>query len=613
VPRAVAQTLGVREVPGKPILDVLCTQVQGREALLVLDNCEHLLAACAGVADAILRAGAKLTIMATSREPLGLPGEQRYSLPVLSLPEPRATAETTARAEAVQLFVARAQKQQPDFILDAVRSPLVAQICIRLDGIPLGLELAAARVRSLSLEQIHARLDDRFRLLTGGARTAPPRQQTLRATLDWSYDLLHESEKLLLMRLSVFAGGWTLPAAEQVCAGDGVQGQEVLNLLASLCDKSLVMVERDDGIYRYRLLETVRQYARERLVERGGGEHVRTRHRDYFLALAEEAYLQHSSRELATWLQRLEQEHDNLRSALEWALVAAGAADGLRLCGVLGIFWRTRGHLSEGREWCARALGKPGAEERTPDRRLALNSAGALAHFQTDYRAAEAFAREDLAIVRELGDRSGVAASLNNLGAVARAQGDFVAARTLLEESLAIERDLGHRENMARSLNNLGRVARSQGDYAVARSLLEEALAIKRELDDPGGVALTLVNLAHVACEVGDLARADELYKASLPIQREARNKYLLASTLWGMGEVVAALWSPLDAARIWGTAERLGEEIESPIAPDERARYDRCVAAARTAAGNDAVFDRAWQDGRALTLEQAIEFTLEK
>ena len=651
VPTSVAQVLGVRERTGTPLMDTLCAHLKARQLLLILDNCEHLLDACATLAEAVLRSAAETTIIATSREPLHVAGEQTYPLQALSLPEPSASAEAMGRSEAVQLFVERARRQLPDFELTNAGAPAVAQLCIHLDGIPLALELAAARIRSLSIEQIHARLHDRFKLLTGGNRTALPRQQTLRATLDWSYDLLTGEERLLLQRLSVFAGGWTLEAAEQVCVGEGLENCEVLDLLASLSDKSLVMAEQKDAHSRYRLLETMHQYAREKLVESGGGEAVRARHRDYFLVLAEEAEPKLLGAEQAAWLRRLEEEHENLRASLDWSLGEAESGAGLRLCGALQQFWWTRGHLSEGREWCVRLLGKAGGEERTQERAKVLNAAGGLAYHQGDYAAARARHEESLAIVRELGDRSGIARSLNNLGNVlhdegnhasARAryeeslairrqlgdrrgmasslnnlaqiafyQGDYPAARALNEESLAIKRQLGDRRGIAFSLHNLGSVAFDQGDYPAARALNEECVAIMRELGDRGGVVASLGNLANVAFEQGDYPAAGALFEQGLAIQRELGDMRAIASSLEGLSAVVAALGSSLRAVRIWGAAERQREEIGSPLPPNERPRYGRRVAAARAALGDDAAFDRAWQEGRALTLEQAIALAL--
>ena len=513
--------------------------------------------------------------------------------------------------------------------------------------------MAAARAGTLSIEQINLRLNDRFKLLTSGTRTALPRQQTLRSLIDWSYDLLHVPEKLLLQRLSVFAGGWTLEAAEQTCTGEGVEDREALDLLTSLADKSLVVVEQKDGYSRYRQLETVRQYARERLLANGGEEAVRQRHRDYFLALADTAEPKLLGAEQVEWLRRLEEEHDNLRSALEWSLAEEGSQKDLRLCGALDRFWSTRGHLTEGREWCARILAKERAADRTLECAKALHAAGNLAWNQTDYRAARALLEQSLAISRELGAHGDIARALNSLGNVAIEQGDYPAARALYEESLAIRRELGDRRGMAALLRNLGIIAYELGDLSASRALSEEALAISRDLGDRGTIADELNNLGTVAIEQGNLASARALNEESLAIGRElgdwdviatsvhnlgivaylqsdlasARALYMqglatrrelgdrlgIARALEGLAGVVAALGSSLRAACIWGAAERLREEIGSPLSPTERSRCDRCSAAARAAAGDGAAFDRAWQDGHAMTLKQAIELASEE
>ena len=351
----------------------------------------------------------------------------------LSLPDRKQapTPQSLSIYESVRLFIDRALLVRPEFQVTNQNAPALASLCYHLDGIPLAIELAAARVRSLSVEEIDGKLDQRFRLLTGGSRTALPRQQTLRSLIDWSYDLLREPEKLLLQRLSVFAGGWTLAAAEEVCADEGVERGNVLDLLTSLADKNLVVPEQEDAHTRCRLLETLRQYARDRLEDTGGSAAVRVRHRDYYLALAEEADPKLKGAEQAEWLKRLEEEHENLRAGLACSLAEAETGGGLRLCGALQRFWWTRGYLSEGRQWCMGVLCKAGAEERTRERANVLNAAGVLAKYQGDYPAARALHEESLAIRRELGDRLGIAASLNSLGAVAQDQGDYPATRAL--------------------------------------------------------------------------------------------------------------------------------------------------------------------------------------
>ena len=695
VAQTVASVLGLKEASGQPIIHTLTEYLKRKQLLLLLDNCEHLVDACATLADTLVRQCPGVRILATSREALGITGEQAYRVPSLSLPDRKQapTPQSLSIYESVQLFIDRALLVRSDFQVTNQNAPALASVCYHLDGIPLAIELAAARVRSLSVEEIDGKLDERFRLLTGGSRTALPRQQTLRSLIDWSYDLLREPEKLFLQRLSVFAGGWTLAVAQEVCAGEGIEQRDVLDLQSSLADKSLVLAEPTDGHTRYRLLETVRQYATERLAETGAREALRERHRDYFLALAEEAAPKLEGAEQAAWLQRLEKEYENLRASLEWSLDETGSRGGLRLCVALARFWPTRGYLSEGRAWCARILGKAGGEEATPERAKVLNAAGVLAWFQgdypgaralheeslairralgdrssiaislnslgnvasnqRDYPTARALFEESLAIRRELGDRSGMAAPLSNLGIIAEYQGDYRAARALNEESLAIRRELGNRLGIALSLTNLGNVAYCQGDYPAARALHEESLAIRRELGDRLGIALSLNNLGNVAHGQGDYPAAGALYEESLAIrrelgdrlgvalslnnlgyvahcqgdfpaararleeglaiQRELGDRVGIACLLEGLAAVFASLRDALRAACIWGAAERLRAEIETPLPPAERPDYDRCVGAARAVAGDDAAFDRAWQEGSLLTLGQAIELALAK
>ena len=363
VPSALAQVLQVKESAGQTAGQrAVQPSAARRRPCCILDNCEHVLDACARLAEVLLRETAQVTVIATSREPLHLAAEHTYPVAALPLPDPKATAQSIARSDAVQLFVERARQYRPDFDLQEQRARAVAEICVRLDGIPLALELAAARVAVLPVEQIVRLLDQRFRLLTSGDRELP-RHQTLRAMIDWSYELLDDAEKALFARLSVFAGGWTLAAAEAVCGGEPIAKDEVVYVLIGLIEQSLVVADEDGD--RYRMLETVREYANVKLVECGEPDAVRQRHRDYFLALAEDAEPRLAGPEQGAWLQRLDEEHDNSRSALDWSLAEAGSEGGLRLCGALQRYWVTRGHLSEGREWCMRALGKAGAKDRT--------------------------------------------------------------------------------------------------------------------------------------------------------------------------------------------------------------------------------------------------------
>jgi predicted ATPase/class 3 adenylate cyclase len=615
VPQTVASVLGLKGEPGKPIARSLIEYLGDKRLLLLLDNCEHLLDGCAQLVDALVRQCPQLTFLASSREALGIAGEQAYRVPSLSLPGPTQehTRESVARFEAVQLFTDRALFARPDFQVNQQNAAALASICHRLDGIPLAIELAAARVRSLAVEEINRKLDQRFQLLTGGSRTALPRQQTLRSLIDWSYDLLSDRERRLLQRLSVFVGGWTLEAAEQVCAGDGVAEEEVLDLLTSLCDKSLVSADQNDAGYRYRLLETVRQYARERLLTSEGAQAIRARHRDCFLALAEETHPKLKGPEQAKWLQRLEAEHENLRASLEWSLADAGLNAGLRLCGSLQFFWIMRGHFSEGRRWCERILARAGGDERTPERANALNAAGLMAYRQDDFAAARTLLEESLAIRRQLGDLKGIGAAAGNLGMVVLDEGDFASARTLHEESLAIARELGNRNGVAASLANLGNANYEQRDFAAARAQFEESLAISRELGNSQATAMTLHWLGMVEGAQGNHSAAEALYRESLKILRELGLRGRLFYSLQALATVAAALGYPLRAARLWGAEERLREEIGLSRPTEERPESDPQIRDARTAAGDATAFDRAWQEGRALTLEHAIEFALEE
>jgi predicted ATPase/class 3 adenylate cyclase len=455
---AVAQALGLREEPGRPLLATLSDHLQDQRLLLVLDNCEHLVMACADLASALVRRCPTLSILATSREGLEVAGEHRYRVPSLpvpdlaSLPPPEWLASTAA----VALFVARARERRPDFALGAQNARAVARVCVRLDGIPLAIELAAARVGSLAVEGIAARLDDCFRLLTGGSRDALPRQRTLRATLDWSYDLLDKGEQQLLDRLSVLgAGGCTLDGVETVCGGDGIAVLEVLDLLGGLVNKSLVQAEEAGGEVRYGLLETVRQYGLEHLAASGGAASVRDRHLGWFLALAEQAEPRLSGPDQGQWLARLEAEHDNLRAALGWARERGAAEEGLRLAGALWRFWEIHGDWGEGRDWLEGALaggghGVPAARAR------ALHGAGILAFRQGDAGRAVARLEEALDLYRELGDTCAIAASLGNLGLVAYRQGEYGRAVARLEEALDLLRELDDMPGIAASLVNLG-------------------------------------------------------------------------------------------------------------------------------------------------------------
>ncbi|HEX6794746.1 MAG TPA: tetratricopeptide repeat protein [Casimicrobiaceae bacterium] len=651
VPGALAQALSVKESPGRSSIQTLCDYLRPLEIMVVLDNCEHVLDACARLAETLLRESAGLTLIATSREPLRIGAEHTYALGPLPLPDPQGDAQSIAQSDSVRLYVDRARQHRPGFDLRDQRARAVAQICVRLDGIPLALELAAARMAVLPVEQIVRLLDQRFRLLASGSRSALPRHQTLRALLDWSYELLNEAERQLFARLSVFAGGWTLAAAEVVGAADVIAKDDVVYLLIALVEKSLVVA--DDNGDRYRMLETVREYAREKLVTKQAANAVRERHRDFFLAMAVDAEPNLAGPEQASWLQRLEDEHDNFRSALEYCLMArSGTNAGLRFCGALHWFWIMRGYRSEGRDWCKRVLSIDGIHTPVPERAMALQAAGILAFHLGDFPAARAYHEESLAIARALSDHQGIARatislsnlrlrqgdvavartlceealalsrslqdpwltqqSLNGLGNVAGSMGDHLGAKSFYEESLAIARARADRVRIAILLNNLGYVTFQEGEYSAARALFEESLAIRRELEDSGGIAYALSGLAEVALQQRDYSAAGAFSRDALLIRRELGDKMGISELLEKQAAVFAGIGNVPLAARIAGAAARLRDEIGFPLTKDERLQHEQHMAVARAALGDDDAFNQAWRDGRGLSLEQAIEISLE-
>jgi predicted ATPase len=544
VTQEVGRALGVRAEPGRSLIETLLDALRARQLLLVLDNCEHLVAACADLAHALLRACPGVRLLATSREALGVPGETVWRVPSLAVPQPPPPPlEQLTQYEAVRLFIERSVLSQPSFAVTNENAPAVAGICQRLEGIPLAIELAAARVKLLAVEQIMARLDDRFRLLTGGSRTVLPRQQTLRAAIDWSFDLLTEPERVLLRRLSVFAGRMTLDAAEAICADDAVEACQVLDLLGQLVEKSLLEVEEEGDQARYHLLETLRQYGAEKL--QGSGEEValRDRHRDWFLGLAEAA--EPHLRELLTTveereeqLKRLQRGHDDLRAALAWSGQREDTEALLRLAGALSRFWAWQNYWEEGRRWLERALQHEG-DVPAAVRAKALSGAGELAWAQGDWAAAAARWQECLALFRELDDPRRVAETLDSLGYLRLHRDDLASAGTLFEESLAIRRRIDDRQNIAQSLINLGNVALNQGALADARSCYEESLAIWRELGDKGGIARALASLGSVFEWQGDYSTARSRVAEGLAVQRELGDQRGIAGYLCQLGLVL--------------------------------------------------------------------------
>jgi predicted ATPase/DNA-binding NarL/FixJ family response regulator len=620
VPQSVAQVLNVYERPGRPLTDVIVEDLKELDVLLVLDNCEHLVGACAELAWALLRACHRLGILATSREALGLAGERSFPVPPLSVPDPENPPEfaSLTQYEAIRLFLERAQDVAPAFELTEQNAPVVAKVCRTLDGMPLAIELAAARVRVLSVEQISSRLEDSFSLLAGGSRTAEPRQRTLRAAIDWSYDLLPEEERVLFRRLSVFAGGFSLDAAETVCAGIGIERHEVLDLLSHLIDKSLVVVAERDGKARYGLLQTVRRYALERLEHSGEeAELLGERHARYYLALAEEA--EPELKEQVAWLERLEREHDNFRSALSWALESqdehpgARAELGLRLAAALaqGRFWNAYGP-SEGRRWLETGLASSGTSP-TPVRAKALSQAGWLAIYEGDYRRAVALLDEGMALFEEQGDKSGVAISLFHLGHMALHGGDRERAKALALEAEALHSELSDQQAIGLLHFFLGMFVQDEGEYDRAVGHYEEGLALHRELGDLRGMAMCLTALGASALEKHDPARAAAFYEEDLRVLRRLKDKTGTAYGLRGMACVAALRGDAVRAARIWGAAETLAETISLPLSAFDRSHpdYESLIKTARSSLNDETVWEVVQAEGRAMATAEAVEYAL--
>jgi predicted ATPase/class 3 adenylate cyclase len=613
VPKVVASALSLPEQRRRSLTASLLDYLRPRSILLVLDNCEHLLDACAQLSDVLMRGCPHLRILATSRESLGLEGERIYRVPSLSIPDsPRwTTTEDVMRYEAVRLFMERAASSNPGFQLTTENAPAVVHVCQRLDGIPLALELAAARLRVLAVEQLAARLGDRFRLLSGGSRSALPRHKTLRAAMDWSYDLLLPKERVIFHRLSVFAGGWTLEAAETVCSGARIPPHEALELLSGLVDKSLLIMEAEGGEARYRLLESVRQYAQDRLVESGEAADVRRRCRDWFLALAERAEPRLRGRDSRIWLKKLETEHDNLRAALEWSEAQEdGAETMLRLCGALGWFWTVRGFWFEARRWMEAALERS-SEVRTPARIKVLQRLAVIVLRQRDYERTTALSEEALSLCAESGDSTGIAVSTDHLGMVALRQHEWTRATVLFERSLALFRELGNKWFVSMELAQLGMVARSQGDYTRAAALQMESLDLFREVgDEYYGIPYALRNVAFVALHLGDCLQAAKHYREAITLSRGFGDPWIIEECLEGLGRVACALGRYERAARLFGVAEASREVLGDGLSTDAKVIHDQGVSAASAGLGVEGLAS-AWTAGRAMTLEQAIDYAL--
>lgn len=600
VPQAVAGVLGVKEEAGQPMLDSLRAYVRDKTLLIILDNCEHLRHPCAALAKALLQAGAGVKLLASSREALQVAGETVYPMPTLTVPGQRDDSDPSAlaRHEAVRLFVDRASAARSTFRLDEGNAAAVALICRQLDGIPLALELAAARTRALSVQAIATRLEDRFRLLVSGDRTVLPRQRTLRALIDWSFDLLGPAEQALFRRLAVFAGGWTLEAAEAVAGddtADGLDGGQVLDLLAGLLEKSLVVME--SGGERYRMLETVRAYAEEKLAEAGDGPATRRRHLQHWVGAAEAARPHLSGAEQGLWLARLDLERENFLAAHHYSDAASpGDPDphtgdhlGLRLLHALRPYWINRGELSTGLRLATDIAARPGLQARDAARCMALFGVGQFCLFLDDNQKARKVLEECLSIAREIGHTAIVAHTLQPLGNSCLALGEAQAARGHLEDAVKLAGELGDPRELAAALNALGMALRIQEQHAAAEPVFVRAIALAREVEDLETVAIGLLNLVMVQLERRYTAALPTMLGEVLTVVMQTGSQPLLHSLLEIGAAVAVAQGRGTEAARLLGGADALRRQAGLRRHPADTALLQPWVAACRTLLGDGA------------------------
>jgi predicted ATPase/DNA-binding SARP family transcriptional activator len=615
-PALVAQTVaarwGIREAADHPLMQTLAESLRRKKLLLILDNCEHLVTACAQVTATLLPHCPALRIVATSREALNVAGETVWLVPSLSFPDPHTlpSLEDLAQYEAIALFLDRAQAAAPTFHLSPQNVRAIAAVCQRLDGIPLALELAAARVKMLSVEQMLQRLQEGFRLLTTSSSTALPRHQTLQATMEWSYHLLTEQEQLLFRRLSVFAGGFSLEAVEAVCVGSGLERDAVLEVFSRLVDKSLVVVVEQGAELRYRLLETMRQYGQEQLRLSAELAPLQEAHAAFFLGFAQAIEPHLTTAERPVWLRRLEGEHDNLRAALAWSQTALGQQErGLRLAGTLWWFWFHRGWWSEGRRWLESLLALTAAAGSA--RAKLLLGAGWLAFAQGDHEHARAQLEESVRLWRQVQDTRGLAYALTFLSQVVQVQGNQDLARVLAEESVALFRGSSDPFGLGIALIDLGNVRRAEDD-TLAQPWYEEAIALLRTSGDAWALAMPVRHLGDAAFRQGDHARAIAFYQESLALCKQAKEKWFTSRGLENLAGVVGMQGDAERAARLFGAAEALREVIGAPVMAYYRPQYERALAVVRQAL-DEASFAQAWAAGRTMTLEQAFAYALEE
>lgn len=654
VPSAVASALGIPEVSNRPAHERLVHYLHAKHMLLVMDNCEHLITACAQIVETCLSVCANLKILVTSREALGLFGETVLQVPTLTVPDlPHShSAESALAYESIRLFVERAQAVKPDFALTEKTTPVVIQICQRLDGIPLAIELAATRVKVLTPEHILERLADRFNLLIGGHRTALPRHQTLYATIAWSYELLPEEARLLFRRLSLFAGGFTLDAAEQVCADERLPAQMVLAELSRLVDRSLLTVRQVESEERYLVLETIREFARDKLIDSGEETHLRERHLDFFCALAERAEPHIRRADQLVWLDQLDSDLDNLRAALQWSLNGGNAESGMRLVGASLWFWFIRGHSNEGGKWVRALLKLPRAQKRTIGRAKALRALvlgegfepttwrqvfdeilEIWTEFGDTWRIALTWAQlaetaivffDDVVTARSALEQAlGLAQQLEDDALIANVlrwqsnllqRTDLIAARSLLEESVSLYKKIGDKFHLAWEMSGLGMISLALGESSRAAALCEEALAIARAENLRVEIPGILNDLANVMLTQANVERAESIFKEALSLAQEIEHIGHVSNSLLGFAEIAQWRGQSERAARLWGAVNSIGHLlIESP---DTRwaakgITFDRYVSDARAKLGTES-FQEAWAEGQALTVEQAIAYALE-
>ena len=650
--KEIAAALGLQESGDAALEEILKEYLGRRELLLVLDNFEQILSA-APLAGGILSAAPRLKVLVTSRIPLGIYGEHEYAVPPLSIPDPKRLPDIGALSqfESVRLFIERAGAAKAGFEITNENAPAVAEICARLDGLPLAIELAAARIKLLPPKAILTRLANRLKLLTGGAKDLPARQRTLRGAIEWSHDLLDEGERTLFARLAVFSGGRTLEAIEAVCDAEGDLPIDAFDGVSSLLDKSLLT--RDEGPQeepRFVMLETIHEYAREKLEESGEAEETKRLHAEYFLSFAEEAEPELVGAEQIEWMDRLEAEHDNLRAALSWSMEAAEVESVLRMAGSLSLFWSVRGYSSEGRGWCEEALARD-ADHESPMRAMVLGGLGIMAWRQSDYERAEQSLGESLALYRGSGDGKGEAISLLYLGKaaidrneldlasellsegesmcrsvgdtanladilnisaiVAMARGDLVGANTILEEALGLARAAGHIRCLALTTSNLGINAMLEGDYEEARALMEEALELNLALKDRGNHAVSLHNLGLIALLRGDPEQAAVLCAQSTQMFGDLLDSIGVTISLDALAAVSGQRGEVGKAVRLWGAAQALRDAMRVSQPPDDKEVLEPFVEAARSSL-EAAAFRAAWEEGRAMTQEQAVALALQ-